>query len=244
MSGATTPRTLVIGIPLPHVTFDNYSFISAPALSEYERLIVEPATVSQAIEEVISGQVEHRNFAGHPVHNGPSTAASFSLRDLLLMRRRECEWFFARGGVLVCFAHPDVLHPAVGDVCGWRRYSWLPAPAGFDYEEHLLPGFGTPGANLADENHPFAPFIAELGPRLAYRATIDENVPNFSDYARVFARGLGGAAIAAHLAVDNGHIVFLPPLIKPDHDRGPVAQALFDCLERWPLPAHTMDRGM
>ncbi len=241
MSGATTPRTLVIGIPLPHVRFDNYSFISAPALSEYSHLIVEPASASQAIEEVISGQVEHRNFAGHPVHNGPSTAARFSLQDLLRMRRRECEWFFARGGLLICFAQPDVLHPAVGDVCGWRRYSWLPAPAGFDYGKHLLPGFGMPGANLAGENHPFAPFVAEFGSRLAYRATIDEDAPNFSDYGRVFARSLGGAAIAADLAVDKGHVVLLPPLVKPDHDRGSVAQALFDCLLRWPLPAQTMD---
>jgi len=241
MSGATTPRTLVVGIPLPHVSFDNYSFISAPALSEYKHLIVEPASASQVIEEVVSGRAEHRNFAGHPVHNGPSTAAAFSLRDLLRMRRRECEWFFAQGGILVSFAHPDVLHPAVGDICGWRRYSWLPAPAGFDYEEHLLPGFGTPGANLADENHPFAPFIAELGPRLAYRATIAEGAPNFSDYAHVFGRSLGGAAIAADLALDNGRLLFLPPLVKPDQDRGSVAQALFDCLQRWHLPAHKMD---
>jgi hypothetical protein len=31
------PRTLVIGIPLPHSTFDNYSFASAPSISEYTR---------------------------------------------------------------------------------------------------------------------------------------------------------------------------------------------------------------
>ena len=31
-------RTLVIGIPLPRVSFDNYSFVSAPAFSDYARV--------------------------------------------------------------------------------------------------------------------------------------------------------------------------------------------------------------
>lgn len=225
-------RTLVIGIALPHVSFDNYSFISAPALSEYQRLIVEPAAASQAVWEVISGAAQHRTHAGQLVHSGPSTNDAFGLQDLLRMRRREAGWFFARGGVLVCFAHPDVT-AFPGSECEWRRYSWLPSPTGFNYAEHLLAGFGTPGATIVDEQHPFAPFISEFAQRLAYRATIDENAPNFSDYGAVIARSHGGAAIAAELRIDNGSLVFLPALLKPEADRGAVAQALNACLERW-----------
>src|SRR5262245_6936860 len=132
-------RVLVIGIPLPHVSFDNYSFLSAPAFSDYRRLIVDTAAVSRTVEEVISGEAAHRNFAGVPVTNGPSTGQAFSLEQLLQMRRRESEWFLAPGGVLACLAHPDIVH--VVDACGWRRYAWLPAPPGFDYRKHLLPGF-------------------------------------------------------------------------------------------------------
>ena len=99
-------RTLVIGIPLPHVSFDNYSFASAPALSDYARLIVEASAVSTVVEDVVAGSGGHRNFAGQLLHNAQSTAAAFSLSDLLSMRRREAEWFFARGGTAVCFAHP------------------------------------------------------------------------------------------------------------------------------------------
>src|SRR5438552_1226358 len=84
-------RTLVIGVPLPHVTFDNYSFVSAPAFSDYRRLIVETAAVSTSVEEVVSGAAEHRTFAGHPVTNGPSSAQAFGLQQLLVMRRRETE---------------------------------------------------------------------------------------------------------------------------------------------------------
>ena len=230
-------RTLVVGIPLPHVTFDNYSGISAPAFSEYQRLIVETAALSNVVEEVIAGVGEHRNFGGQLVHNGPSTADAFSLSDLLEMRRRETEWFLSRGGIAVCFAHPDVAHPGVAHH-GWRRYSWLPAPPGLRYEAFLLPGFGTPGAEVSDTDHPFAPFISELAPRLAYRATLDESAPNFSDYAHVFARSRGGAAIAAELTVDRGRIVILPPIIDPQSDRGKVAQTLFECFERLAEPRH------
>jgi hypothetical protein len=227
-------RTLVIGIPLPHVTFDNYSFISAPAFSDYQQMIVEMLFVSTVIEEVVAGEREHRDFAGHPVHNAPSTAAAFSLQQLLQMRRREAEWFFDRGGVLVCFAHPDVAHPGIAGVCGWRRYSWLPVPPGFSYEQHLLPGFGTPGADVSDEEHAFAQFVTDFAPRLAYRATIDETAPDFSDYGRVFARRTtGGAAIATELTVGSGRIVLLPPILKPETDRPAVAQALFTSLERF-----------
>lgn len=224
-------RTLVVGIPLPHVTFDNYSAISAPAFSEYQRLIVETAAFSNVAEEVVAGSGEHRNFGGQIVHNRSSTADAFSLCDLLEMRRREAEWFLSRGGTAVCFSHPDIAHPGVAD-CVWRRYSWLPAPPGLLYEAHLLPGFGTPGAEVSDTDHPFAPFISEFASHLAYRATMDESLPNFSDYAHVFARSRGGAAIAAELSVDHGRIILLPPLIDPRSDRGKVAEALFDCFER------------
>ena len=225
-------RTLVIGIPLPHVSFDNYSFVSAPAFSEYARLIVETAAASATVEEVVSGAAEHRDFAGHPITNGPSTAQAFSLKQLLEMRRRETEWLLARGGVVACFAHPDVAQPGVTASCGWRRYAWLPTPPGFRYEEHLLPGFGIPGAELTEPNHPFAPYVTELSSRFAYRATIEEGARGFSDYGRVFARSHGGAAISAELTVDNGRIILLPPLLDADSDRIRTAQTLHSCLER------------
>jgi hypothetical protein len=227
-------RTLVVGIPLPHVTFDNYTFVSAPAFSEYQRLLVETSSISAVVEDVVAGEGQHHDFVGHAVHNAPSTPAAFSLQQLLEMRRRETEWFFARGGLLVCFAHPDVAHPGITGLCGWRRYSWLPAPPGFRYEYHLLPGFGTPGAEVTGPDHPFAHFISALAPRLAYRATIDETAPNFSDYGRILARRIsGGVAIAAELALGSGRLVLLPPLLKPEADRASIADALFTSLERF-----------
>src|SRR3990170_4312840 len=71
-------RTLVLGIPLPHVTFDNYSFLSAPSLFDYARVIVETSALSEAIEQVTTGSTEHRTYGGLTVVNGPPGPAAFS----------------------------------------------------------------------------------------------------------------------------------------------------------------------
>ena len=225
-------RTLVAGIPLPHITFDNHSFFSAPSLQEYPRIIVEMQAVSRAVDDVVEGNAEHRNFAGQPVANAATTATAFGLSQLLAMRRREAEWFLARGGVLVCFIYPDVGHTGITGIDHWRRYSWLPAPSEFRYADHLLPGFGTSGAVLINEGHPFAPYVTDFGSHLAYRAVIDETAPNFSDYGSVFIRSAGGAAIGAELQANEGRIILLPPLARWDADRAALAQVLFDSLER------------
>jgi hypothetical protein len=147
------------------------------------------------------------------------------------MRRREAEWFFARGGLALCFAHPDVAHPDVSAECDWRRYSWLPVPPSFSYQHHLHAGFGTPGLDLTDDTHQFAPFIREFASRLAYRATIDETAPGFADYGRVFARNRAGAAVAVELTAERGRIILVPPLLDPRSDRNAVAQSIFACFE-------------
>jgi len=226
-------RTLVVGIPLPHVTFDNYSFASAPSLDEYQRLIVNIESVSNVVTEVADATAEHRSFAGQPVLNGPSTANSFGLPNLLAMRRREAERLLAQNGVVVCFSHPDSRQNGIAEIEHWNRYDWLPAPAGFVWEKHLLPGFGIAGTELLHDDHAFATYITEFRSHIAYRATIDETSADFSDYGRPFVRSAGGAVIGAELRVGNGHIILLPPLVGTHVDRSSLAQTLFDCLERF-----------
>ncbi len=221
-------RTLVIGIPLPHVSFDNYSFLSAPSFADYPRMIVETASVSRAVEEVVAATAEHKTYGGQPVISGPSSAEGFGLRELLNMRRREAERFLARGGLMALLAHPDVAHPSLH----WRRYAWLPAPAGFRWEEHLRPGFGSLGISLEDASHPFAPYLEAFAPLLSYRATVDEEAPGFEGYGRVFARSPGGAAVGGELAVGAGRVVLLPPLVRFEQERPAIAQTLFECFER------------
>ena len=215
------PRTVVIGIPLPHSTFDNYSFASAPSISEYTRLIVDIAAVSRVVEEIIHGSAEHKTFSGQPVVNGPATAGAFGLRDLLMMRRREAGQFFGRGGIALFIAYPDVLHEGVAGLARWRCYDWLPEPEHFTYETGLLPGFGKTAVEATDPAHPFAAYVALYGPRMAYRAHAAE-----ASALRIFGMSSGGVAVAFDVRVGNGRIVFVPPLSNPQQDRITVAGTL------------------
>src|SRR3990172_12681724 len=99
-------RTLVLGIPLPPLPLDNYSFLSAPSLFDYGRVIVETSALSEAIEQVTAGSTEHRTYGGLTVVNGTGGPAAFSLAELLPLRRLEAGRLLARGGLIACLAYP------------------------------------------------------------------------------------------------------------------------------------------
>src|SRR3972149_4919580 len=150
-------RTLVLGLPLPPVTFDNSSFLSAPSLFDYGRVIVETSALSEAIEQVTAGSTEHRTYGGLTVVNGPGGPAAFSLAELLRLRRPGAGGLLARGAITPCFAYPDVSHEGIRELPGWRRYDWLPGPDGFSYGEHLLAGDGKLGGEVAGPGHALLP---------------------------------------------------------------------------------------
>lgn len=225
-------RTLVIGLPLPHVSYDNYSFLSAPSFLDYRRLIVLPEAIARTVGEVITGEQEHTTFSAHTVVNGSSTVTSFALADLLAMRARETQWLLDHGGVVVCFASLGITFDAISGLPSWHTYDWLPGPQGFRYAQHLWPGFGRPGAVLCQEDHPFAAYVETFASRIAYRAVLDEEAPQFSQYGRIFIRSHGGAAIGAELQVGRGSVVLLPTLVRFGADRSLLADTLFECLQR------------
>lgn len=224
-------RTLVIGIPLPHSSFDNHSFFTAPSLADYQRLIVDVETASKVVAEVVAGSGEHKTYTGLPVRNGESTTDAMGLADALAMRRREAEWFLQQGGTVCCFAHPDVAMKGVRGARDWRRYAWLPAPEGFSYADDLYASFGKAGAS-AVAGHPFVDYINGFGRNAGYRVRVNEHASGFRDYATVFARSEGGAAIGVELKVGEGSIVLLPPLIRIEADRSALARTLHECFER------------
>jgi len=223
-------RTLVIGIALPHVSFDNQSFVSAPSLAEYRRVVVEPAASSRVVQEVIEGSVDHANFAGQPVVNGPASSKQFALKELLLMRRREALQMLANGGVIVCFAHPDAQHDGIAGLGSWRRYDWLPPPRDASYDQLLLPTFGRTNLLVSEPDHPFALYVQTFSQKVSYHAQVGEGA---LDQVRVFARSAGGVPLGAQVAVHAGTVVFLPTLLKPEEERALLAETLFQCLERW-----------
>jgi|DewCreStandDraft_5_1066085.scaffolds.fasta_scaffold00169_46 hypothetical protein len=223
-------RVLVIGLPLPDPSFDNYTLLSAPSFFDYEALVVEASAVSKAIAEAAAGAGEHETYDRLRVVNGPSGPEAMSLAALVRVRRWETERFLARGGVLVLFAYPEVPVPGVEGLPDCRRYYWLPEHTLGPWEDLLVPGFGSRGAELVDPQHPFAPYVEQFGPRLSFRAHLS---PRAESEARVFARSPGGAAVGAELALNGGRLVLLPPVgdLNPTFDRMTLAQTMRACIE-------------
>lgn len=222
-------RILSIGLPLPNPAIDNYSLTSAPSFFDYDAVIVNPAAISQAIEEILRGQGEYRTPDDEAVYDGPTTAGAVGLADIIRHRYHETQRLFDRGGLVVCFAYPNVSHPGVSRFPGCERYSWLPAPAGLDWSrDALLPGFGTE-VIITDHEHPFAPVLDRFRDRLAYRAYVADTVRG-----RIFARSAGGAVIGIEMAVGQGRLVFVPGLrsLSAMDNRFEMADVLVHCCRR------------
>lgn len=224
--------TLVIGLSLPNTQFDNYSFISAPSFGEYSQIIVDMASVSRTVDDIVHGTAVHSTYGGQAVVNGEPSAHAFPLRELLQMRRRETEWLLAHGGLVVLLGYPDVPHAAVAGGI-WPSYAWLPEPEGFSFERDLLAGFGRPGAVLVDAQHPFAPYVQALASRLAYRVYVNEESPALAEGGSVFARSEGGVPIAFEIRDCDGYLVLLPPILRPESDRAVITDAFLQSFERW-----------
>ncbi len=224
-------RTLVIGLSLPSVDFDNYSFLNAPSFAEYHQIVIDGATVGRCVSDVTSGNAAHSTFGGQAIVNGPASPYAFSLRALLEMRQRETEWVLSHGGIIVLMSSAHVTQPDIEGTT-WRSYDWLPAAEAFSHETDLPAGFGKPGAVLVDLDHPFAPYIQQLAPHVAYRIYLNEAGEGARN-CHVFARSSGGQAIAFERPLSGGTLIVLPPLLKPDQERPRTAAALTDCLTRW-----------
>lgn len=204
-------RILSIGQGMPDPSMDNYNWASALSFYDYDALIVEPAEgVSKFVEEVGRGEGGYTTYDDLPVLEGYTNADSVGLVDVLRRRREETERLLARGGLVVCFAHPDVAHPRVMGFTGFHRYQWLPAPEGCDYgASYIKPASGR-SIKVIDWEHPFANFLDSLD-GILYRAVFAEGAAGFPG-ARVIARSSGGAAVAVDVPVGAGRVIFLPAL--------------------------------
>ena len=206
-------RILSLGFPMPGPPVDNHSFASAPTFFDYDAVVVSPVALSLLIEEVVDASAEHTTRAGERVVNGPTTPDGVGLADLLRDRQEETARLLSRGGTVVCFAYPNVVHGRVTGFAGCDRYFWLPAPAGVHYGEPFLRRGTGSEMIVTEHDHPFGPFVAQFRGKLAYHAYFADD--RFAGAARVIARSAGGAAVAIELPLGEGRAVFLPSPARP-----------------------------
>ena len=207
-------RILSLGVPMPGPAVDNHTFANAPTFFDYDAIVVDPRALSQLIEEVVDGSAEHATRTGERLTNAPTDPGAVGLADLLHDRQEETARLLARGGLVVCFAYPNVVHHRVAGFSGCDRYFWLPAPAGLQYGSSLLRRGAGSEIIPTEHDHPFGPFVDQFRSKLSYHAYFADDTPGFAGAARVFARSAGAAAIGVELSLSSGRIVFLPPLAR------------------------------
>lgn len=188
-------RILSLGFPMPGVRVDNYNFISAPSFFDYDALVIDLASLSKLIDGVLDGSVEATTFADRPVRAAASATGAIALADVLARRGEEVARLLENDGVVVVFAQPPQAHQVGGAMLD--DLYWLGgAPKLVAAEGTLI--------DIADHEHPMAPFLSAQQSNVSYRAEIAEPMT-------VIARSYGGAAIAAEIASKRGRVVILPP---------------------------------
>ena len=204
-------RILSIGQGMPDPAMDNYNWASALSFFDFDALLIDPMLgVSKFVEDVARGEGDYKTYDDIPVAEGFSNADAAGVVDILRRRRDETERFLARGGLVVCFAYPDVAHNRVTGFTGFHRYHWLPAPQDCDYgPAYLKPASGR-SVKVLDWEHPFANFL-DATTAFLYRASIAEGAAGFPG-AKVIARSSGGAAVAVDMPLGGGRLILIPAL--------------------------------
>jgi hypothetical protein len=220
-------RILSLGQGMPDQAMDNYNWASALSFFDFDALLIDPMlAVSKFVEDVAQGEGDYKTYDDIPVAEGFTNADAVGVVDILRRRRDETERLLARGGLIVCFAYPDVSHNRVLGFTGFHRYHWLPAPEDTNYgADYLKPASGR-SVKVLDWEHPFAGFL-DATTAFLYRASIAEGAAGFPG-AKIIARSPGGAAVAADVPVGNGRVIFLPALVAnvTGQQRSQIAAAL------------------
>lgn len=226
-------RILSIGFPLPNVAIDNYSALTAASYSDYDVLVIDPASITRDVHDLLSGERQFEAQDGRPVLNAPTTATAVSATDQLRRRADETARLLEAGGLVVVLGRPDA---TIGGLLGFEgcdRYHWLPAPAGLAWGPPFLRAAEGKMVRIAAEQHPFAEVLREHRKDVAYRAMFDDRQAEFRRAARVIARGGAGIPIAAEFPVLGGLVTFIPVFTDtPGANRTALAQAIVDACRR------------
>ncbi len=226
-------RILSIGFPLPNVVIDNYSALTAASYNDYDVLVIDPASITRDVHDLLNGERQFDAQDGRPVLNAPTTATAVSATDQLRRRADETARLLEAGGLVVVLARPDA---TIGGLLGFEgcdRYHWLPAPAGLAWGPPFLKAAEGKTVRIAAEQHPFADVLREHRRDIAYRAMFDDRQAEIRRSAHVIARGGAGIPIAAEFQVLGGLVTFVPVFTdSPGANRTALAQGIVDACRR------------
>jgi len=205
-------RVLAIGYPLPNVDIDNYNVLTAPSYFDYEAMIIDPASITKIVGQVVDEGQLFEAHDGRSIVNAQSTASAVSIADQVRRRTEETQRLLEAGGTVLVMGRPNAIVSGVVGFEGCDRYSWLPAPAGLSWGPPFLRAAEGKTVRVADERHPLAAVLRNFRSEVAYRAVFDERQPAVRQFGHVFAMGGARATTGIEFSVLSGRVIFFPAL--------------------------------
>jgi hypothetical protein len=205
-------RILSIGYALPNVDIDNYSVLTAPSYFDYDAMVIDPASITTVVRQVLEEGHVYEAHDGRVVVNAQSTAAAVSIGDQVRRRTEETQRLLEAGGTVIVMGRPNATITGVVGFEGCDRYSWLPAPAGVSWSPPFIRAAEGRTLRVVDEQHPLATVLRNFRSEVAYRAVFDERQITLRQAGRIFATGGAGAPTGMDLSVLSGRVIFIPAL--------------------------------
>ena len=230
-------RLLSIGYALPDAAIDNYNVFTAPSYSDYDALFIDPASITQAVQQLTTGGYDFTAFDDRPVVNAPSSASAVGGADQIRRRADETRRLLESGGTVVVMGRPNAVQAGLLGFEGCDRYSWLPAPSGLAWGPPILRAAEGRTVRVLAEDHPAASLLRNFRAEIASRASFDDRLPELRREARFLAAGGSGVPISAEFKVLGGRVVFLPAFQDAiGYNRPELARAIVELCVR--LDAH------
>lgn len=211
-------RVLSISHRLPGIQIDNHTLFNAPALFDYDAIVIDAGAVFDSIRAAARGEEEFQTHADLPVVNGASIDGAAGLAALLQRRRDEVQRALERGSVVVVYACAPSQFSGVAGFAGVDTYFYLPAPDGMAWDAATIVGGEGPRAAVVDHDHAFVRVFETYERDTLYRAYFNDRAPGFARHAKVFLRSPGGAPVGVEFPVFNGRLIFMPTPRHPGED--------------------------
>lgn len=231
----------------------NASFYNASSFSDYDVVVIDPISISDAWKNVKS-----RDDGSLLVYSNSDQGFSKALVEIVKQRAEETRLLLEKTeGIVVCFLRQK------GPILNYKsssftdehassihRYSWLPRKE-YSYWEGArkiqrkcwFPGYSFDpipriGQVLGeiDKTQPFSQYFMSLKEEIHFEAVINDT--ELLRVAKPIAKNKVGEVIALELSFGQGKFVFLPPPSK-SIDEEKASGVLIDCIRKslhWTQP--------
>ena len=166
---------------------DNYNIFSAPAVLDYEAIVVDVGGVAETVRTAVDASAAYQSYANLPIVNGESVDGVAGIAETLSRRAEEIRLALERGATVIVFMDRGGQIAGVSGNQGLERYFFLPAPGGLAWNSTTIRGGEGRTLSISEPDHPTIDVIESYRRDILYRAYFNDRAPGFAGNARVIA---------------------------------------------------------